>query len=205
MKNRILILGGALAPIIYIVASIIGGLLLPEYSHIKDSVCDLLRTGAPNKALLDTLMIISNLLTILGCYGVIVTHKKNMNRLVNAGVILMLVAGVLSFLSSKVFILPTQDEMTISGIIHITIVGVSALITMVVTLLIGFVIHKHEGWKFFKIYSIITFLVIFISGGLSPVIAAKGIPLMGLFERLAVGAYFQWVIVLFVKFYNYMK
>ena len=74
--------------------SIIGGLLLPEYSHIKDSVSDLLRTGAPNKALLDTLMIISNLLTIFGCYGVIVTHKKNMNRLVNAGVILMLATGM---------------------------------------------------------------------------------------------------------------
>ena len=45
--------------------------------------------------------------------------------------------------------------------------------------------------------------MIFISGGLSPLIVAKGIPLIGLFERLSVGAYFQWVIVLFVKFYNY--
>ena len=42
----------------------------------------------------------------------------------------------------------------------------------------------------------------FIGGGLSPIIVEKGMPIVGLVEKLSVGIYFQWIAVLFIKFYR---
>jgi len=62
MKNRILSICGALAPILYIMTMVLGGAIRPGYSHIAQAVSELIETGAPNKALLDALFIIYNLL-----------------------------------------------------------------------------------------------------------------------------------------------
>ncbi len=61
MKNRILSIGGALAPILYVMTVALGGAIRPGYSHIAQAVSELIETGAPNKALLDALFIIYNL------------------------------------------------------------------------------------------------------------------------------------------------
>lgn len=204
MKSRTLILCGILSPILYILATIIGGLLIPEYSHIKNAVSELIQSGAPNKLLLVTLMIISSISTILGCVGIILTHKKRINKLVITGIILILITGLFGLLTSSIFPQdPIDSPMTLPGIMHIVIVTISALITIVSPLLVGFGICQNEGWENFKLYSIISVLIIFIAGGLTPFIILKEIPLMGLIQRIAIGAYFQWFIVLSIKFYKY--
>ena len=144
-KIRTLILCGVLAPIMYITAAIIGGLLAPEYNHVRDSVSDLLKPGAPNKALLDTLMFLSNILTILGSLAVIIIYLKTINKLVKAGIILILISGILSAVSAHVFRLPMGPEMTISGIIHIAIVALLVLISMALILMIGFGMNKYKN------------------------------------------------------------
>ncbi|MFC1767295.1 DUF998 domain-containing protein [Candidatus Margulisiibacteriota bacterium] len=201
-KSRILILFGALSPIMYIAAAVIGGTLAPGYDHVRDSVSDLLRPGAPNKALLDSLMLLSNVFTILGSIGILLVHKA-INKLARTGIFLILATGILSILSASVFRLPTGPEMTVSGVIHIAIVAALVLTSLALILMIGSGMSRYEGWKYFKLYSIITFLLFFIGGGLSPVIIAKGIPVVGLVEKLSVCVYFQWIIVLFIKFYKY--
>jgi len=206
LKSRTLILYGILSPILYILATIIGGLLIPEYSHIKNAVSELIQSGAPNKLLLVTLMVISSISTILGCIGIILTHKKRINKLVITGIILILITGLLGLLTSTIFPQdPIHAPMTLPGIMHIVIVAISALITIVSPLLVGFGICQNEGWEYFKIYSIISVLIISIAGGLTPFIILKGIPLMGLIQRIAIGVYFQWFIVLSIKFYKYKK
>jgi len=204
LKSRTLILCGILSPILYILATIIGGLLIPEYSHIKNAVSELIQSGAPNKLLLVTLMVISSISTILGCLGIILTHKKRINKLVTTGIILILINGLLGLLTYTIFPQdPIHAPMTLPGIMHIVIVAISALITIVSPLLVGFGICRNEGWESFKLYSIISVLIIFIAGGLTPFIILKEIPLMGLIQRIAIGAYFQWFIVLSIKFYKY--
>lgn len=204
LKSRTLILCGILSPILYILATIIGGLLIPEYSHIENAVSELIQSGAPNKLLLVTLMVISSISTILGCIGIFLTHKKKINKLVTTGIILILITGLLGLLTSTIFPQdPIHAPMTLPGIMHMVIVAISALITIVSPLLIGFGICQNEGWENFKLYSIISVLIIFITGGLTPFIILKEIPLMGLIQRIAIGAYFQWFIVLSIKFYKY--
>jgi len=53
MKNKVLMLCGILAPVVYVITVILGGFLWPGYSHVSQPVSDLIATGAPNKSLLD--------------------------------------------------------------------------------------------------------------------------------------------------------
>jgi hypothetical protein len=64
MRNRILMLCGILAPIVYAVAVVLGGIVRPGYSHISQFISELIAAGAPNKSLLDPPFALYNLLTI---------------------------------------------------------------------------------------------------------------------------------------------
>ena len=58
MNQKILYVSGILIPIIYIVMYLVGGALRADYSHISNSVSELLSPGAPNKLLLMTIQTI---------------------------------------------------------------------------------------------------------------------------------------------------
>ena len=199
---RKLILCGALAPFFYIAAAIIGWLLAPGYDHIRDSVSDLLRPGMPNKVLLDSLMFLSNIFIVIGSAAALIVHKK-LNKPVNAGLIMILSAGILSTLSAHVFRLPMGPAMTLSGIIHIVIVALLAILSLTFILLIGYGMKEYGGWEKFKTYSIITFILFLIGGAISPIVVSSGLPLVGLVEKISVAIYFQWVIVFFIRLYQF--
>ena len=52
MDTSVYALFGIIAPIFYVIPTIIGGLLKPGYNHLYNSVSDLLAAGAPHKKLL---------------------------------------------------------------------------------------------------------------------------------------------------------
>ena len=49
MKLKVISLFGIIAPLFYIIPTIVGGSIRPEYSQLSNSVSDLLISGAPNK------------------------------------------------------------------------------------------------------------------------------------------------------------
>ena len=71
MKYRVLSVCGALAPILYIMTVALGGAIRAGYRHIAQAVSELIETGAPNRALLDALFIIYNLLVGLFSFRLI--------------------------------------------------------------------------------------------------------------------------------------
>ena len=75
--NKAFAICGIIAPILYLSLAIIGGLLRPGYSHTTHSVSELLVVGAPNKPLMDTILII---------YGVLMTlYPIGIHRGINEG------------------------------------------------------------------------------------------------------------------------
>ena len=52
MNPKVLYVCGLLAPAAYIVMTIVGGALRPGYSHLSDTVSELLSPGSPNRPLL---------------------------------------------------------------------------------------------------------------------------------------------------------
>jgi len=70
MKLTVFSLFGIIAPIFYIVPTIIGGLLRPGYNHLFNSVSDLLASGASNKKFLVPLFTIYPVLLSIFGFGI---------------------------------------------------------------------------------------------------------------------------------------
>lgn len=61
---RILAPYGIAAPLVYIAASLVGNILDPSYSQVKNTVSELFEVGAPNRYLIDAIFIIYGLFLI---------------------------------------------------------------------------------------------------------------------------------------------
>ncbi|UCC59194.1 MAG: DUF998 domain-containing protein, partial [Candidatus Bathyarchaeum sp.] len=66
---RILAICGILSPIVYTVMWILGGILQPDYSHIRDDISSLFAVSAPNKGLMQSFIITSSVLLFVFYIG----------------------------------------------------------------------------------------------------------------------------------------
>jgi len=207
MKLMVFSLSGIIAPLFYIIPTIVGGLLRPGYSHLSNSVSDLLASGAPNKIyLMIPFTVYPILLSIFG-FGIFALLKSKPLPLSSPtgliGFILIGASmGVLGILTMTVFPQdPIGTPMTTPGLMHLILVGIQAISAMAAILLIGFW-FKSNGLSGYFIYSIISFVVLIITGIISMIGATQGSQYIGLFERLNVGAIVQWLIVIGIWFLN---
>ena len=66
---QVLAICGMLSPIVYTAMWIIGGKLRSDYSHIRNDISSLFAVGAPNKRLMQSLIIVSSVLLFLFYLG----------------------------------------------------------------------------------------------------------------------------------------
>ena len=78
--RRYLYISGMLSPLVYIVITIIGGAMRPDYSHIYHAVSEHLEAGAPNKNFLDILLTLSDMLGLLFSVGVLLLVKERYEK-----------------------------------------------------------------------------------------------------------------------------
>jgi hypothetical protein len=207
MNLKVFSLFGILAPLFYIIPTIVGGLLRPGYNHLTNSVSDLLVSGAPNKIYIVgpfTLYPIFLCIFGFGLFSVLKSQPMPLSSKTGlAGFILIgAVLGVLGILTMTIF---PQDAMgtpmTIPGLMHLILVAIQAFGAMAAVLLIG-LWFKNNGFAGYSIYSIISFALILITGIISIVGAARGIQFIGLLQRLNVGVILVWFVVIGIWFYN---
>ncbi len=207
MKNKMLMLAGILAAVVYIGTVILGGLLRPDYSHISQPVSDLIATGAPNKALLDPLFAIYNLLVL--AFGISLfqwvraenqTSRKTIGTI---GAVFLLLEGLFGFIT---LLFPEDvgaiSEATSTGKLHIVFAGLSALTSVLAILLMGFWFRSLPHLRRYSVYSFISVLVVFVAGGLAAASVANSSPIGGLIERITIGGFIQWVFVIALLFYR---
>jgi hypothetical protein len=196
MIQKLLYLCGMLVPFIYVFMYILGGALRPGYSHISDSVSELLSPGAPNKALLDIFNLTFALLYTLFGIGVfrfvMGSGQSDLVGLIGAG---MIIAVGLASIGSAIF---PQDASgtpaTLPGILHLIFVfGGQIPGAILSTLLIGIWLNRTGIFPGFDIYSFISTGVIVLSGILAG--PTMDTPIMGLVERISALAVHQWIFV----------
>lgn len=206
MSYKPLLFSGILAVVFYVAAVIIGGALRPGYSHIVNFVSELIETGAPNKSLLNPLFILYNLLTGTFAVGLLLfVQAKSPLGSANLGK-----AGSIILIAEAVFGLVTvffpQDvrstPATTTGAMHIVLAGLSSLTTMGAILLVGLWFRRVPGLVGYAWYSLISLVVVFIFGGLSAYTGATNSPISGLMERITIGGFLQWMLVLGIKLFS---
>lgn len=205
MKSTVISLFGIIAPLFYVIPTIVGGLLRPGYNHLLNSVSDLLASGAPNRIyLMIPFTVYPIFLSVFGfgLFAVLRSKPPPLNSQTGLiGFILIGASmGILGILTMTVFPQdPHGTPMTTPGLMHLILVAVQAISAMAAILLIGFW-FRSNGLSGYFIYSIISFVVLLITGIISIIGVTQGSQFIGLFERLNVGAIVQWLVVIGIWF-----
>jgi hypothetical protein len=191
-----------LFPVAYVIMTILGGALRPGYSHISDTVSELLSPGAPNKSLLIVFQIAHALLGSLFGIGVLrFVRESEHNALIGRIGAGMIIAVGVATVGTAIF---PQDASgappTFAGKLHgVLVFGVLVPFTILSTLLIGIWLRQANVFPWFRTYSFVTIGASILLSGLAG--ATLDTPVMGLTERLAVLAGFQWTFVLALKLF----
>lgn len=194
-KKRLKLFGacGIISALLYIVAWIVGAILRPGFSSKTQAVSELIEAGAPNKLLLDTMILGFHILVIPFAYGL---HKGiHDGKDSKTGPILLMSAGGLGIVLTLFFPCdPGCKPVTLRGIMHILISIPLGFLILFAILAFSRRLKGDEQWAGYDRYSLITFIVGLLLGVSAAVFAKSSIG--GILERLIGVTYQQWYVVM---------
>jgi hypothetical protein len=195
MLRKTLLVCGILSSLLYVAIDVLAAFRYPGYhSYLSQAISELGAVGAPTKELVDPLFLIYDLLII--AFGVGVWASGQGRR------VLRVIGGLLIGIGVVGLITPPMNLRGTSGVSgdlpHIVLTGVIVLFILSAIALGASLYGKSWRW-----YSWATILTILLSGALTGVAAGRlaahqPTPWLGLAERINIGAYLLWVLVLAV-------
>ena len=198
---HILAICGMFSPIIYTLMWIIGGVLQPEYSHIRQDVSSLIAVGAPNKKLFDKFIISSSTLLLVFYLGMHWGINNGIGSII--GPVLFVISGLLGVLVALFFPLdPGGELVTTRGKMHLALISISGFLATAGMVALWFRLESVAGWSTFATFSLITAVVSFTLALATS--AATKTNYLGLVERLMVSTYqiYYFVLALMVFLTN---
>ena len=182
-----------LSPIVYTAMWILGGLLQPKYSHIRDDISSLFAVDAPNKELMQSFIITSSVLLFAFYLGLHEWINDGGGSVV--GPLLFLTSPVLGILVALFFPLDAGGEIiTLRGEMHLILVVGSGLLTIAGMMALWFRLQLVGVWRGFATYSLVSAIVSFILVIISGIFIKS--KYRGLLERLGVTPYQLYYFVL---------
>ena len=197
-RQKVLLICGILASLLYIVLNIFIPMLWPAYNCTSQTVSELSAIGAPTRPIWVWLCILYTLLMAAFAWGVRKSADQN-HPLRVAGTLLIAYAALGVFWPFAPMHLREAlavGEGTISDTVHIALGAVTEVIYLFA---LGFTALAFG--KQFRLYSIATFVILLVFGILT-FLDAPGIavnqptPLIGVWERINIGVFLLWIVVL---------
>ena len=197
-KIRALAVCGILSPIVYVITVALGGFLDPSYSQIGKTVSELVQRGAPNRDLLNSMLIVYNILIIPFAVGLYFGLKKGLTRsIVTAALVL---TGILGTVVTVFFPLDAGGQSdSFTGMMHLVVVGLVVPCTFAFELGFWNSTRKEERWGKLGLISAAIFVVTLISGIATA--AFVNSDYRGLLERLTIGSTLLWIEIVAGKLY----
>ncbi len=194
-KKRLQVFGvcGVFSALLYIAAWIVGGILRPGYSARKQAVSELIEAGAPNKRLLDTMILGFHILVIPFAYGLhIGVNSEKGSRLAP---FFLGGAGGLGIVLTLFFPCdPGCNPVTWRGKMHIALAIPLGFLILFAILAFAKRMKIDERWSEYASYSLGSFASGLLLAILSAAFAKRSFG--GILERLLGIAYQQWYIVM---------
>jgi sulfite exporter TauE/SafE len=201
-KIQALAICGILSPIVYVVTVALGGFLDPSYSHIGKTVSELVESGAPNRDLLNILLVVYNVLIIPFAIGLYFGLKNGLSQ--SLVLVTLVLTGILGTIVTVFFPLDAAGQsVTFTGTMHLVIVGLVLPCTFIFMLGFWKIARKDESWGKAGLFSIAVFVVTLISGIATA--AFVNSEYRGLLERITIGSTLVWIEVVAVKLYFIRK
>ncbi|MGY5876104.1 MAG: DUF998 domain-containing protein [Candidatus Thorarchaeota archaeon] len=198
---HLLAICGMLSPILYTVMWILGGILQPEYSHIRDDVSSLMAVDAPNKKLFDKFIITSSVLLFVFYMGLHWGVNNGEGSILAP--ILFIVSSFLGVLVAIFFPLDAGGELvTTRGKLHLTLITISGIMTIAGMVAMWLRLELIVGWSSFATFSLISAIVSLILVVITAITATSAY--LGLTERFMVSTYqiYYFVLALMVFLMN---
>lgn len=196
---QILSVCGALSALVYLAHVVVGGILLPEYNHMTQTISELTATGAPNASFLRVLTTIYGALAIVFSVSLFMWFRKTgFNKAAKTGAILLIIMEIVSLVGYGLFPLEGGTEMDPANMGHLVVTGIVVLCTITC----GFFISvglKKTVFKGTGIFIFVCAIIMVLSGGLTPVSMANNLPIAGLVERINIFTLQLWIFVLSLR------
>jgi hypothetical membrane protein len=193
MLRKALLVSGILSSLLYIGIDMLAALRYEEYhSFFSQAISELGAVGAPTRQLADPLFTAYNVLLLAFGVGVWTSAKRTRAlRIIGA---LLIGIAVVGSITPPMYLRGTGDVSRDAP--HIILTGV---IVLFILLAIGFGATLYGTW--FRLYSVATIAVLLVAGALTglaagQLAAGQPTPWLGVAERVNIGAYLLWVLVL---------
>lgn len=192
--TRLAGVAGVAAPLIYGAAVALGGQMTPGYSHMANAISELTDIDAPARVTLSGAFVAYDLCLLAFASALPHTVFPHRRALTLAAVTLAVVA-LAGVGMSTVF--PAGDpgaRIPLTGWTHIALAAVASLGSMVAVLALARSAAASDRFRGLARFSYAIFAVILVSGAWAAISAATHSPLMGLVERVTIGAFMVWLL-----------
>jgi len=195
MARKTLLLCGILSSLLYVAMNVVVPMQWADYSSASQTVSELSAIDAPTRPLWMSLGIPYGLLVTAFGFGVLQSADRNRPLRVTGG--LLIAYGLVGLAWPPMHL--RGAEFTLTDTMHI----VFAMIT-VILMLVAMGFGDAAFGRRFRVYSIVTMAILIAFGALTavdaPRIAANlTTPWIGVWERINIGVFLVWVVILAVK------
>ena len=189
---------GPLSSLLYAAMNVFVARQWPTYDSASQTVSELSAVGAPTRPLWVVVAILDTLLVIAFGWGVRAAsaHGNRRLRVVGALIIVYGALGILwPFAPMHLREVLAAGGGTFSDKVHITLAGVTVVLYLVALGLAATALGRA-----FRVYSVVTFAALMVCAGLTfkeaPLVGLnQPTPLIGVWERVNIGLFLLWVIV----------
>lgn len=203
MIQRSCLICGILSSLLYVAMNIFVATRFKGYSSVSQTVSELSSINAPTRSLWVSWGIVYTLLVTAFGWGV--RQLAGQNRSMRIMGNLVFAYGVTSIFWPFAPMHPRGAALSLTDTMHITLAVITVLLMM---LAIGF--GAAAFGKQFRRYSFITIIILFVFGTLTgldaPMIASNlPTPLVGIWERINIGVFLIWVMVVAIVLLGFQK
>ena len=181
--------GGVMATLCYVATVVLGGAIVPGYSHLRHSVSELTSPGASYRTPLAVGFLLYNVgVALLGAGLVRSSVPSRWSRVAGVLLIVCAVAGILMIEPFPQD--PMGSPITAAGSVHIALAGLSAMSLISSLLMFARAWHNDPTWMPLRRFSVIAALAILMTGAVGALMVTS--PAFGLFERLTQLSFLSW-------------
>ncbi|MFO7649967.1 MAG: DUF998 domain-containing protein [bacterium] len=186
---------GVLAAAVYVLTVVLGGLLSPGYSHVGQAISELVATGAPNRAVLDFLFAVYGILLLLFGQGLVVAGSLHRSRSLVASGAMVIVCTAAGLAMSPLPMDPRGAPATLAGSLHLVMAGITSLATILALFFGAAGFGRVAPLAALKPVTRVLGFVVVGTGLLAAAAPALAPSVMGVFERLTIGAFMAWLVL----------
>lgn len=194
--TRPLLVCGILSSLLYVFTDVLASVRYPGYSYTSQMVSELFAVGAPTRPLVMRLFLVYGLLMV--AFGVGVVRSAGPRKSLRTAAVLLIAYGAVGLAGPFAPMHQRGAVTSMTDTMHIIVTGA---ISFLMLLVIAF--GSAAGRKGFRLYSILTIILLLAGGGLAGLQGPKipkglATPGFGILERVDIYSTLLWVAVLAV-------